>query len=424
MIGTKQLFDPRENKIKPWFVASNFGDALGGHYVGLLFQLLAVNQLGFNGSQLALLNVSSMLIFLALNVVAGDLVDRLPVGRVIVAMLVIKAALLSAFCGIYLTWGLTFWSVLLFEILTAFVGLFLDNSQLVGATVLQNRCRRHNVVSLISSGDQIARLISPLAIIPVAHFGQYGRGFVAGAVLAGFAALFALPAVAIRIERKPDDDKDASTRPSKIPGWKSFVGQLLQGLSIIRSQALLAFAVTLMVAANAGLALGDLATTLLVLRVKALSESFYSFTQFWDAAFGIAAAALTPVMMRRFSFPRIAFVATLLQCLAAAANLGLLFSDVAPQAWVLVAGAAWSLGIVMVNIAAMDAASKSIPEDKAGVTFATLRTLSMAVVPLGVFASGWLIDHWGMQVPLALWVAGSLGVVALAAAQLRRSPTS
>lgn len=394
------------------FFSANGMDGIASQTATILIQLILVNQLGFSGSQLGVLNALPMLITILLSVVAGTVVDHLPIHRILLLSVGSSALLMGAFAALYLTGGLSFPAVLALEVLLTTCGVFANNAQLVGASHLQRTTPGSQLVARIASTDQFTRILAPIITLPIVTYEIYGAGLVGAAVAATLAAVLLLPlGGALRRE-----EAEPGTAEDKPPGEGKKKLLPLAGIQALRAERTLWAAVLLIVFSNFGLAFGDLATTLLLLRELQFSEQSYMLRGLLGAVGGLGMSFLMARLSRALSFRTLMVLSSGGQLLTIGIYLAMAWWQL--DLFLLAAAAAinWTMAIVMINVAAMDYIASHLPEQHTGKAFGALRSLAMGIVPLGALAGGWLVDVMGYLPPLVLWLVSAavgLGIALL-----------
>lgn len=78
--------------------------------------------------------------------------------------------------------------------------------------------------------------------------------------------------------------------------------------------------------------------------------------------------------------------------------------------------------IVTINVAVMSFLLENIPENKTGITLASMRTFVMAAVPIGAVLGGLLVDAFGYVIPICIWLFFALLSVAVGIGTRRLTP--
>ncbi|AKK02455.1 MFS transporter [Corynebacterium epidermidicanis] len=384
------------NKRLP-LLLSNVLDGFAGQLFTLTLELICINQLNFSGTQLAILNVSSLAIFLSLNIFAGLVADRLNIGTSLMLLLFTKLVLFVLFFFSFTVFGLSFHSIFIYEALIGVIAVFLNNSQLVASISLPDDISKTSLASLIASGDQVARILSPLILMFSIHGNHYSLvlQFVIFAAFLGF--LTALPLWNLHTG-------DIGVQTRKTTNRSNFT----QGFRIISKSPQLSIAVAVMIITNFGLAMGDLTASLLLLRHFSLPPSQFTFLTLWCSAWGLVTALVAPRLITLFHYIHLIFMCIFAELLSPVTYLLALHFSLPVLFIAMFAGFSWTVGVVIVNIVSTDAISRYVDKSNAGVTFGTLRALSMSVVPIGTMFSGLLVDHAGFMIPLTLWACSCL----------------
>ena len=388
------------------FLTSNALDGLGRSVATILIQLILVNQLGFSGLQLGVLNAIPVLLTVVFSVVAGSIVDRFPVIKVLVVSLGLSCFLLGCFLALHAIGGLQFLTVLCLEVLLTMTGIFSSNAQLVGAAHLQRANENNRTVTRVASADQATRILAPLITIPLVAKDLYSLGLLSATVGTAIAALLLVPLTSsFRVHKGADENnKD---------------GYQLASLQILRRDPTLWGTVLVIVLSNFGLAFGDLTTTLLLLRERGLSAEAYVTVNMITAASGLAISFAVVRLTQTFSFRTLIMCGSIGQAVCVGTYLYLALAGTNPFLWAILAGACWSGAIVILNVTAMDYIANRVPSEHTGSAFGALRSVSMSIVPVGALSSGWLISTMGYLVPLVLWLCLALLGLLIAAIRLR-----
>ncbi|MDO4630897.1 MAG: MFS transporter [Corynebacterium sp.] len=271
-----------------FLLSSNALDALAGNAISLILQIVIINQLGFTGWQLGILNAAPILLYLATSITIGRAIDTLPAERFLFASLLAKIIVIGRLTALYLTIGLTFITVLLLSIAQAFLGICISNSQFVVATQLQRANPQSKLAARIESADQAARIIAPGIVTLVVAHSLYSVGFLGGIAVALAANLLIVPLL-----RQPQE-KHAEKRAQS---------GFFDGFRILWADRRAWFAVLLVALGNLGLALGDSAGTLLLLRGLRMSEQDFSLLNLVSAIFGLATSIVAVKLVQKSASP-------------------------------------------------------------------------------------------------------------------------
>lgn len=377
-------------------VISNGFDAFSGSIFSVLTSLILVNSLGFTGWQLGFLNYFPILLYLLINIPVGSLVDSFRQDRLLVAALAANALALGGF--FWLLWAdlLSFTTVLLLTTVTAIAGVVAENAQFVISAKIQRQQEGSTLVSRLVAMDRLAAVAAPFVIAVTVE----DTGYSVGAAITIATAVIALMAVLpVRVPA------------AKVSNDNEPVSGMLTGLKLLFKNNAVLLAVASIGVGNLGLALGDTAVTLLLLRGVGMAESTYALVLTISAVVGVIAALTSTHVVKRFSFFTLVTVTIWFQVVSVAAvNLIPILPDHA-FALAVLESILWAFAITNLNVSAMDYIARAMPESQLASALSAMRTCIMLFVPLGAVMGGLFVDLYGYQVPLMMWL---IIVVALA----------
>lgn len=386
-----------QKKTNAPLVISNGFDAFSGAIFSVLTSLILVNSLGFSGWQLGFLNSFPILLYLLINIPIGRFVDSYRQDRLLVAALLINVLALAGF--FWLLWAdlLSFASVLALTTITAFSGVVTENAQFVISAKFQRRTEGSTLVSRLVAMDRLAAVAAPFVIALTVE----DAGYSVGAAITIATAVIALMAVLpVRVPTSTVKAEEESAR------------DMLSGLKLIFKSKAVLLAVASVGVGNLGLALGDTAVTLLLLRGVGMSESTYSLILTISAIVGVIAALTSTHVLKRFSYFTLVTITLWFQVAAVAlVNLIPVFPEHA-FALKVAMSIFWAFSVTNLNVSAMDYFARAMPESQLASAMSAMRTCVMLFVPLGAVMGGLLVDLLSYQTPLVMWLAI---VVALAA---------
>ncbi|QPK79351.1 MFS transporter [Corynebacterium lizhenjunii] len=418
--------------IRYLYLGSNVLDAFSGRTAGLITQFIVVNQLGFEGRQLAVLNSLSIVLYLLAAVPIGRLVDSLPPLRVLIGSLAVKALLLSALAALYVAGGLSFWTILILQVMQSFVGMFIDNSQVITAVKIQEATPGPKLVARLEAADSAVGIAAPGVVSLLAAGEFYREGYLGAAALGICAAMLIAGPVRLRLAGTPGFVASAETAQSEAAQPDSAqpepaqsegevrAGSFLDGFRLIIADRQVLLPVLLIAAGNLGLAFSDTPQTLFLLRETALDPSAYASLKMFGAGAGLVASLITPRIIDRFSFFRLVVVATLGQLVATLFFLAAVL--LRSQVYYLAAASSvvWTMAVVLINVAAMDYLVSALPKGKIGIGLASMRIVCMGAVPVGAMLGGYIVDYVGYTFSAGLWTGMALATFVLGISLGRR----
>ncbi|MBP3088051.1 hypothetical protein EML15_02635 [Corynebacterium sp. sy017] len=389
-------------RIERYYASSNMFDAFAGRTVDLITQLVVVNQLGFTGTELGFLSSLSIVLYLVSAVPIGKLVDSLDPIKVLIYALTVKAALLTAFAFLYLSGGLSFWTILVLQVLQSFVGIFIDNSQIITAVSIQKIVGNSKLVAQLESADKMIGIAAPGVVALIAAGEFYREGYIGAAALAMCAlAMIAFP-VRRMVQNVSDTNIDESSSQLEDTDGK---GTLLSGFLFIAQSKERLIPVLLIAAGNLGLAFIDSPQSLFLLREVGMNPSGFSTLNIIDALAALFASVLVVRLIDRFDFAKMITLATFGQVLSALFFLFVVICDAPAFIFTAISGALWSIAATFINVSAMNYFVSQLPQGKIGVGLSSMRTFVMAVVPLGAILGGYSADRVGYAFSVIVWTA-------------------
>ncbi|MBK4144776.1 MFS transporter [Corynebacterium macginleyi] len=392
-------------RLEKYFISSNALDALAGSTATLITQIIVVNQLGFTGTHLGILSSLSIILYLVSAVPIGRVVDTLPPVTVLVAALAVKASVLITFAWLYVCDGLSFWTVLVLQVLQSVVGIFIDTSQIITATSIQSLLGDSKLVPRLESTDKAIGILAPAVVAFIAAKEFYKGGYIGVAALALCALVMIAFPVKKLIRQSSGSEIASSPNESKKTAWAKEKRSLLTGFRLIVHDKESLIPVLLIAAGNFGLAFIDSPKTLFLLREMSMSPSEFSNLKIIEAITGLLASLLSVRIIDKFKFAELVTTATLGQVLAALAFLSVVILDAPTFTFTAISNALWSASAVLINVSAMNFFVSQIPEGKIGIGLSSMRTAVMLVVPLGALLGGYCIDHAGYAFSIFSWVA-------------------
>ncbi|QRJ57225.1 MFS transporter [Corynebacterium macginleyi] len=249
-------------RLEKYFISSNALDALAGSTATLITQIIVVNQLGFTGTHLGILSSLSIILYLVSAVPIGRVVDTLPPVTVLVAALAVKASVLITFAWLYVCDGLSFWTVLVLQVLQSVVGIFIDTSQIITATSIQSLLGDSKLVPRLESTDKAIGILAPAVVAFIAAKEFYKGGYIGVAALALCALVMIAFPVKKLIRQSSGSEIASSPNESKKTAWAKEKRSLLTGFRLIVHDKESLIPVLLIAAGNFGLAFIDSPKTL------------------------------------------------------------------------------------------------------------------------------------------------------------------
>lgn len=395
-------------RLETYFVSSNMLDALAGSTASLITQIIVVTQLGFTGTDLGILSSVSIILYLVSAVPIGRLVDTLRPVTVLVAALAVKASVLIALAWLYVCDGLSFWTVLVLQVLQSVVGIFIDNSQIITATSIQSSLGDSKLVPRLESTDKAIGILAPAVVALIAAKEFYKGGYIGVAALA-LCALVMIAFPVRKLIRQSSGSAIASTTSKNQEAMsEKEKSSLLTGFKLMAHDRESLVPVLLIAAGNFGLAFIDSPKTLFLLREMSMSPSEFSNLKIVGAITGLLASLLAVRIIDRFKFAELVTIATLGQVFATLAFLSVVILDAPAFAFTAISNALWSASVVLINVAAMNFFVSQLPEGKIGIGLSSMRTAVMVVVPLGALLGGYCIDHAGYTFSAFSWATMSI----------------
>lgn len=378
-----------QKKTNAPLVISNGFDAFSGAIFSVLSSLILVNSLGFSGWQLGFLNSFPILLYLLINIPIGRFVDSYRQDRLLVGALLINVLALVGF--FWLLWAdlLSFTSVLVLTTITAISGVVTENAQFEISAKIQRKTKGSTLVSRLVAMDRLAAVAAPFVIALTVE----DAGYSVGAAITIATAVIALMAVLpVRVPASIIETEEESAR------------DMLSSLKLIFKSKAVLLAVASVGMGNLGLALGDTAVTLLLLRGVGMSESTYSLILTISAIVGVIAALTSTHVVKRFSYFTLVTVTLWFQVAAVAfVNLIPIFPEYA--FWFSIAESVlWAFAVINLNVNAMDYFARAMPESQLASAMSAMRTCIMLFVPLGAVMGGLFVDLFGYQTPLVIWL--------------------
>ncbi|QNQ89602.1 MFS transporter [Corynebacterium poyangense] len=409
------------NRIERYYVSSNMLDAFAGSAAGLITQLVVVNQLGFVGTELGILNSLSVILYLVSAVPIGKIVDTLPPVTVLISALTLKLVLLTTLAYLYLSAGLSFWTILILQVLQSLVGIFIDNSQIITAVSIQNAEGNAKLVPRLESADKAIGIVAPGVVALIAAGELYGEGYIGAAVL----ALSALSLIVFPVRKALQQSAYVGREKNPHQGDEDeHGGSLLTGFRLIVHNKECLVPVLLIAAGNLGLAFIDSPKTLFLLREVNMDPSGFSSLNIVSATAGLLASFGAVRLIEHFKFAALITLATLGQVLSTLAFLSIVVLHAPVFIFAAISTALWSVSIVLINVSAMNFFVSKLPQGKIGIGLSSMRTSVMFVVPLGALVGGYCADHAGYAVSSLIWCLIAFITFLIGASLLSKRQTS
>ena len=403
-------------RIERYYLGSNMLDALAGSSAGLITQLIVVNQLGFTGTNLGILSSLSIILYLVSAIPIGKMVDALQPATVLISALVVKALLLVTLTFLYISGGLSFWTVLILQVLQSLTGIFIDNSQVINAVSIQSLTGESKLVPRLESADIAVGIIAPGVVALFAAGEFYKEGYIGSAVL----VLIALLMIAFPVKKmlnRAVADVEATNDSSRCEKGvaEEYDDSILAGFRLVARSRESLVPVLLIAAGNFGLAYIDSPKTLFLLREIEMSPSGFSSLKIVSAIAGLIASLLSVWLIERLNFAQLVTIATLGQVFSTLAFLIVIILNIPAFTFTAISNAIWSASVVLINISAMNFFVSKLPEGRVGIGLSSMRTLVMLVVPVGSLLGGYCADHVGYAFSAATWSTMSFATFIIAA---------